>query len=110
MSIESKDVPGAATPIAKNLAPVTARSPRWVRFGTPIAILIIATAVEAFIWIRSEEDGTIQVMRTWYTAPAFAFGLLLWWTFVSGFAWKTRLAGLGVLVLAILVFGYKYRL
>jgi outer membrane protein assembly factor BamB len=117
MSIESKDVPGAATPIAKNLASVTAESPRkksrlprWVRFGTPIAILIIATAVEAFIWIRSEEDGTVQVMRTWYTAPAFAFGLLLWWTFVSGFAWKTRLAGLGVLVLAILVFGYKYRL
>ena len=66
--------------------------------------------VEAFIWIRSEEDGTIQVMRTWYTAPAFALALVLWWTFLSGFAWKTRLAGLGLLVLSILVFGYNYRL
>jgi outer membrane protein assembly factor BamB len=117
MSIESKDAAGAAAPITKHLGPGADASPRkrrrlpgWVRFGTPIAILLLATVVEAFIWIRSEEDATVQVMRTWYTAPAFALGLVLWWTFLSGFAWKTRLAGLGLLVLSILVFGYSYRL
>ena len=110
MSIESKDVPGAAAPTT-NLAPVTggsprkSRLPRWVRFGTPIAILAIAAAVEAYIWIKNDGDGTQQVMLTWYTAPAFVFALLLWWTFLSGFAWTIRLASLGLLGFAILVFG-----
>ncbi len=116
MSIESKDAPPAAAPPANVFegadTPQRKRSrlPRWFRFGTPIAILLIAAAVEAAIWGRTESDGTIQVMRTWYTAPAFAFALLLWWTFLSGFAWSTRLIGLGLLALAALSLGFTFRL
>ena len=118
MSIESKDVtgprtapivdghPGVASPQARKRG----RLPGWVRFGTPIAILAIAALVESYIWIKNEGDGTFQVMLTWYTVPVFVLGLLVWWTFLSGFAWTIRLAGLGLLALASLALGFTFRL
>ena len=116
MSVESKGVTGpnpTAEEVTESRAPQPtkrSRLPRWVRVGTPIAILGIGAAVEAYIWNKYEEDGTQRVMRTWYTAPLFAFLLVIWWTFLSGFRWRIRLAGLGLLVVAVLAFGRMFRL
>src|ERR1700691_4348646 len=68
------------------------RFPTWVRFGIPLAILVIGTTLESLAWFRNAGDRTWQVMLTWYIVPPCAFLLLLWWTFLSGFAWKLRLA------------------
>jgi hypothetical protein len=116
MSIESKGVTGpnpTAAEVTESRAPQStkrSRLPRWVRVGTPIAILAIGTAVEAFIWNKYEGDGTFQVMLTWYTVPIFVLGLLIWWTFLSGLRWSTRLAGLGLLAVAGIAFGFTFRL
>jgi outer membrane protein assembly factor BamB len=119
MSTESKDVTGLrAAPILEGSGEVTREQPRkrgplprWVRFGTPIAILAIGSTMEAYIWIKNDGDGTIQMMQTLtYTVPLFVLGLLAWWTFLSGFRWKTRLIGLGLIALASSAFGLTFRL
>ncbi|HXY35973.1 MAG TPA: PQQ-binding-like beta-propeller repeat protein [Planctomycetaceae bacterium] len=116
MSIESKGVTGPDTTTG-NISEITAsrpakrsRLPRWVRVGTPIAILVVGAAVETYIWNKYEDDATFQIMLTWYTVPLFVLGLLAWWTFFSGLRWKMRLVGLGLLVLAGVAFGLTFRL
>jgi outer membrane protein assembly factor BamB len=122
MSIESKGVTGRNSAAESNPpteavadfpgAQPTRRSrlPRWVRVGTPIGILAMGAVVEAFIWNKYQEDSTFQVMLTWYTAPFFVLLLLIWWTFLSGLRWGTRLAGLGLLAVAGTAFGSTFRL
>ena len=115
MSVESKGVTGpnpTAEEVTESRAPQPTkrnRLPRWVRVGTPIAILGIGAAIEAYIWTKYQDDSTQRVMRTWYTAPLFAFLLVLWWTFLSGFRWRIRLAGLGLLGVGVLAFGWMFR-
>lgn len=114
MSIESQHATEPETAAEPNVtAAQTAkqsRLPRWVRIGTPIALVVVGALVEAYIWNKYEGDSTVQVMRTWYTVPSFAFGLLLWWTFLSGLRWRTRLIGLGLLFVAGIAFRLAFRL
>jgi outer membrane protein assembly factor BamB len=114
MSIESKSAtepePATGPEVASAPAAKRNRLPRWLRIGTPIALVAVGALVEAYIWTKYEGDGTAQVMRTWYTVPAFAFGLLLWWTFLSGLRWRTRLIGLGLLFVAGVSFRFAFRL
>ncbi len=94
-------------------APVPAgprrRFPTWVRFGIPVAILIMGTTFESLAWFRNAGDATWQVMLTWYIVPPCAFLLLLWWVFLSGFAWKLRLAVVGVGAATVAGFFTFYR-
>src|ERR1700722_11746497 len=85
------------------------RFPTWVRFGIPLAILVIGTTLESLAWIRNAGDATWQVMLTWYIVPPCAFLLLLWWIFLSGFAWKLRLGVVGVGAAAVAGFFTFYR-
>jgi outer membrane protein assembly factor BamB len=115
MSIESKDqVRPIVETTVRPTPPENPRPrkplPRWIRFGTPIALLAIGAAVEAFIWIHNAGDATRQVMLTWYTVPVFVLGLLACWTFLSGFRWKIRLSVLGVLAAGCLAFLGTFRL
>jgi outer membrane protein assembly factor BamB len=116
MSIESKDLTGpdpmtgAIAEFSAARATTRSRLPRWVRFGTPIAIPALAAAIEAYIWNKYEDDATAQVMLTWYTVAAFVVGLLFWWTFLSGFRWRTRLVGLALVAVAGIAFGLTFRL
>jgi outer membrane protein assembly factor BamB len=116
MSIDSKDVtrpdPTAGALTGSSSIKMRKDSPffRWVRIGTPIGILALGAAVEAYIWNKYEDDATFQVMLTWYTVPAFVLGLLVWWTFLSGFRWSVRLAGLALVGVAGIAFGLTFRL
>jgi outer membrane protein assembly factor BamB len=95
------------------LAPTPAgprrRFPSWVRFGVPLAILVVGTTLESLAWFRNAGDATWQVMLTWYIVPPCCFLLLLWWVFLSGFAWKLRLAVVGVGAAAVVGFFTFYR-
>jgi outer membrane protein assembly factor BamB len=85
------------------------RLPAWVRFGIPFAILVGGTILESVAWTRNAGDATWQVMLTWYIVPPCLFLLLLWWLFLSGFAWKARLAVVGVGAAALVGFFTVYR-
>jgi outer membrane protein assembly factor BamB len=119
MSIESKDAvsKNARTPTATDSADRAVampavprkRSSTW-RYCLLFAFLAFGVALEAYIWLHNAGDGTKQVMYTWYTAPALVLGLLLWWLFLSGFNWMTRLTGFGLFVVASASFLSAFRL
>jgi outer membrane protein assembly factor BamB len=85
------------------------RSSAW-RYGLLLAWLMFGVALVAYIWIHNAGDGTKQVMYTWYTAPAIVFVSLLWWLFLSGFTWTTRLTGFGLFVVVSASFLSAFRL
>ena len=113
MSIQSKVEPGVKPDeiVQHNEQPRRrSRLPRWIRYGMPIAILVLGGCIEAFFWIQNADDATRRVMFSFYTIPPMLLGLLVWWTFFSGIRWTVRLAILGVLVVGFASFVYKYRL
>ncbi len=113
----STQLKNASVPRADEFAPSPAtkprtrsRLPRWVRYGTPFAVLALGAAIEACILLKNAEDATFQVMQTWYAASLLVLALLVWWTLLSGFSWTVRLAGLGLVLLANLAFLGTFRL
>ena len=87
------------------------RLPSWVRFGVPLVIVGGATILESLAWVRNSGDATQQVMLSWYILPASTFLFVLWWLFLSGFAWKLRLAVFGVTAAAVAAFfvGFRFK-
>jgi outer membrane protein assembly factor BamB len=71
---------------------------------------VIGGAVQAVLWQYLDENRTSQVMSVWIIAPTLVFCTLVWWTFFSGFRTKIKLAGWGMLVLAVCALFGKYRL
>jgi outer membrane protein assembly factor BamB len=112
MSVESKNTDTKSTTVAAAGGPQPGlpKRRRWPRFATPIAIVVLGVAVEAYIWIHYEDDATRQVMLAWKTVPAFVLGLLIWWALRSGFRWKTRLVGLALVATMGVAFGAAFRL
>lgn len=78
--------------------------PRKFRWTIGLGILLVASAVTAISWNVHAGDLTLQVMWLYFVWPATVFALLLWWTFLSGLRWKSRLIGLGALVCAVALF------
>ena len=69
---------------------------RRIHWKTGATILVVGLAAQAAAWIWIAPDRTYRIMSILYVVPATLFLLLLWWTFISGFSWRTRLIGLGV--------------
>jgi len=114
MSTQLKNV---SVPIADEIAASTSKNPttpsrlaRWLRYGTPFAILALGAAAEAYILFKNAEDASVQVMLTWYAAPLIVLALLVWWTFLSGFRWTVRLTGVGLFLLSNIAFLGAFRL
>lgn len=105
---------GQAAPSAPESLLATPRRPRrlpsWVRFGVPLIIVGGAAILESLAWFRNSGDATLQVMLTWYIVPASTFLLVVWWLFLSGFAWKLRLTVLGVAAAGVVAFLGCFRL
>jgi outer membrane protein assembly factor BamB len=116
MSVDSKNATsldpssGAATEFPADQPSKRSRIPRWIAVGTPIAVLAIGAAVQARIWNKYEEDATFRVLLTWYNVAGFVLGLLIWWTFLSGFRWGIRLLGLAFVAVGGIAFGLTFRL
>jgi outer membrane protein assembly factor BamB len=110
VSAGSKPAAGSAP---ESLA-VTPRRPRrvpsWVRFSVPVIIVGGAAILESLAWFRNSGDATMQVMLSWYILPASVFLFVLWWLFLSGFAWKLRLAVFGVVAAGVVAFFSYFRL
>jgi len=83
-----------------------------VRFMVLLLGTLAAGAIVALAWKEGfdPEDRQRSVLTTLATATGWSAFSLLWWTFVSGMSWKTRLRGLTVvfLLIASLAFFYEY--
>jgi outer membrane protein assembly factor BamB len=82
---------------------------RW-KFG--LGVLSLAVLVPAGGWISYRGDLTTQVMWLYFTAPATTMVTLLWWTFLSGVGWRTRVFGLSLFLAAaagwFILFRHKF--
>jgi outer membrane protein assembly factor BamB len=105
--VEQRNAAFAEFPVPR--ATSRRKVPRWLIVATPIAILGLAAAFEGLIWVRYEEDATRQVMLAWNGLPWFALALLAWWTLLTGFRWRTRVAGLGLIAVAATAFAATCR-
>src|SRR5581483_4497575 len=59
---------------------------------------------------RYQDDSTFSKMSVLWVWPAALFALFLWWTFFSGFRWRTRLSVLGALAASCVAFFATYRI
>jgi outer membrane protein assembly factor BamB len=84
--------------------------PSWIRFGIPLVIVVGGTLLETLAWRRHAGDSTFQVMLTWYIVPPTIILFGLWWLFLSGFAWKVRLAVFGAVAAGAAAFFGFFRL
>ncbi len=80
------------------------------RWWPAAAILILAAIAEAVLWTRNAGDALAQVLSTWTVGLTTFALMLIWWLAFSRVAWKTRLAGLGALALAVALFFALFRL
>lgn len=78
----------------------------------PIAAIIlgIACIAQGLLWYRYRDDSTFSKMSTLWVWPATFFAMFLWWTFFSGYRWRTRLRLLGLIALAFGAFFSVYRI
>jgi outer membrane protein assembly factor BamB len=93
-------------------ASIAADQPSLRRTTWPIAAIILglACAAQAMLWYRFREDSTFSKMSVLFVWPAALFTLLLWWTFLSGYTWRTRLGVLGALTLTTVIFFAIFRI
>jgi outer membrane protein assembly factor BamB len=89
------------------VAPAGERRTTW-----PVAALILGTAcvAQAALWYRYAEDSTYSKMSILFVWPAALFALFVWWTFFSGYRWRTRLGVLGGVTLAWMSFLAIFRI
>ena len=85
---------------------VTTKKPRWWPLA---AILVLAAVAEVVVWNWNSEDTLQQVLATWVVALSSVTLVLFWWLFASRVAWKTRVAGLAGLALAVGLFFGLFR-
>jgi len=84
--------------------------PRRTTWPIAAIILGIACIAQAMLWYRFREDSTYSKMSVLFVWPAALFALLLWWVFLSGYLWRTRLMVVGLLVLTVAVCGAVFRI
>ncbi|MEQ8851785.1 PQQ-binding-like beta-propeller repeat protein [Gimesia sp.] len=85
-------------------AETTERPARRLRWKWGLAVLVIGIAAMVIQWFRLAPDRTYQVFSVYEGNRNLVVGLLIWWMFVSGVAWKTRFKGLLGVVLAFVLF------
>lgn len=85
-------------------AETTERPVRRLRWKWGLAVLVIGIAAMVIQWFRLAPDRTYQVFSVYEGIRNLVVGLLIWWLFVSGVAWKTRFKGLLGAVLAFVLF------
>lgn len=85
-------------------AETTERPARRLRWKWGLAVLVIGIAAMVIQWFRLAPDRTYQVFSVYEGIRNLVVGLLIWWMFVSGVAWKTRFKGLFGAVLAFVLF------
>ena len=85
-----------------------------LRWKLGLAILTGCIAVHAGFWFALSADRTTQIMVAWGTVSFTAFMSVVWWTFLSGVTWRTRIKGLaafavcaGLFGMAVKVAGYQ---
>ena len=88
---------------------VTATEPtRRVHWKTGLGIFLAGAVIQTIAWFTAP-DRTYQIFFIYYISGTATFLLLLWWLFVSGLTWRTRLRGFAGLVVAAAVFAACFR-
>ncbi len=88
----------------RRAAPGRSRIPKWIRVGAPFAVVLGGATILAVLWQIHAGDSTRQVISAFITVPSTLFAILLWWLFLSGVAWSTRLLGVGAVAVVVGIF------
>jgi len=80
-----------------------------IRWKLGLSLFTIGAGLETLIGNAFSEDGSAFVFLSMIILSTTAFLLLLWWTFLSGFAWKTRGIGLAAVGLFVVVWFSVFR-
>jgi len=113
MSSEPDPKPADSTPVNEPIAASAdgshAAPKTKVRWLFPLAVVVLATIGQvAAIFLADDDYSMLSLFgaMVWMLA---SLSILGWWVFFSGLRWKTRLAGVGLLVLAAAVFLTLFR-
>ncbi len=79
-------------------SPKPAARPR-MRWWIPMSILVLAMANIVRLRLSGDLDAMFRNMQTMLTVVVSLPLLLVWWLFLTGLRWRTRLIGLGLIVL-----------
>jgi len=97
---EQQELQDSAQPQTQSLP---ARKLRW-KWG--LGIFLLGIAAIFYQWFKLAPDRTYQVFAVYFGIRNILVGMLIWWLFISGVAWKTRFKGLlGAVAAFALLFG-----
>lgn len=99
--------PTGPSTVSTQLDPAEKRRGRW---KWAALILAIACSSQAALWARWWEDPTYFKMSVLFVWPAAIFSLSVWWLFFSGWSWRVRLGGVGLVLALLFAFNQMYRL
>ena len=74
------------------------------RWWIPAAIVALAVANVVRLRTSADLDAMTQNMQTWFTVVVSLSLLMIWWLFLTRLRWRTRLAGLALVVLCLTAF------
>ncbi|QDT65463.1 PQQ-binding-like beta-propeller repeat protein [Calycomorphotria hydatis] len=95
------DVSSSDAEAAAQVQPENAVAPsKKFRWHRGVRIVLIGSAIMLLFWfgipLVMDGDQTFQVFATLITSYVIAFLLAVWWTFLSGLTWRTKLIGLAI--------------
>ena len=94
-SVLQESVPASSEPQPK-------RKFRW-KWGLGVFLLGIGAII--YQWFQLAPDRTYQVFAVFFGIRNLLIGMLIWWLFISGVSWKTRIKGLlGTIFIFVLFF------
>lgn len=85
-------------------------STRPARWWPGVAILVLGTIRQLWIWFVWPPESTIQTMHTYLSGIPTVFLMGLWWTFFSRLTWRTRLGGWAVVAACFAILACVFRI
>lgn len=69
-----------------------------LRWKLGLAILLLALAGVIAGWLKFDSNRSYQVLILWIGTPATGLLMTIWWLFLSGLRWRTRLKGAAIAI------------
>lgn len=89
--------------------PIPPKVAPWRRWLGPL-IIVGGMLAHALLLLRFAENRTFTIASFLFVWPATLFLFSIWWLFLSGFTWKTRLTAAGLAAAVLLTLAAVYRI
>lgn len=96
-------------PVSDNSSPAPPPLPR-PRWWLAIVLLIFGVASQLWIWLMWTPDRTMQTMFAYLYGLPTIMALGVWWLLLSRLPWRTRLRGVALMAVGLLVLAGMVRI